>query len=211
MILILVLCGFMDANGSNVTGNKPGKEIKSPGMINLYANWRPGGPTWFEPLPAEVVGDLYDYTWLLIYKEYDDSQPRCCTVLNLSLRGGSYGDDYKFAGYSDNWCNRDICYQYDFPSLQEFEDIIAYLDENSEILFDYSAFEGTEPGRYPYPGEEVSEYFLLLATNPELIGPGITYAMVVTLPEDPPVSDEVTWVFDRLRELRDEVLLHPLE
>ncbi|MCK4721560.1 hypothetical protein KAU08_12905, partial [bacterium] len=160
----------------------------------------------FEPMPFELLNDIFNYNWSLSFRTFYNDDPTC--PMSISLFFLDKGDEgYEVTASADTFvCSRER-YHYDFPSIQEFEDILVYIRENSEFFFDYSEFEGADPDRYIQP--ESDEYFILSAYNSKSRGINVSNLISTEFTDDPPVPDEVAWVFDRLRELRDEILLHP--
>ncbi len=160
-----------------------------------------------EPMPPEILDDTDAYDWVITFNTFNDNQPPQPMQANFSIR--YWGEERELVAGADIYINPRQSYYYEFPSIQPFQDILDYIKENEGSFFDYSEFIDPIPGWYKIPTSE--EWFILSAGNSDTFEAGYEYIIVTEYTDDPPVSEEVAWVFDRLRELRDEVLLHPQE
>jgi hypothetical protein len=160
-----------------------------------------------EPMPPEILENIDAYDWMITFHTFNDNQPPQPIRANFGLR--YWGEERELVAGADDETDPWQSYYYDFPSIQPFEDILDYIKENEESFFDYSEFINAEPGWYNIPTSE--EWFILSAEDSDTHEAGYEYIIVTEFPDEPPVPDEFTWVFDQLRELRDEVLQHPQE
>ena len=108
-----------------------------------------------------------------------------------------------------SWLN----YAYDFPSTQPFLDLMSYMHDHPDVLFDHSEFEG-EP--YNWWGSfnlsaGADEYFVFSAGGPNIGQPGNALCIAKQVLPGLPVDPDVQYVIDTLRDWRDELLQHPVE
>lgn len=160
-----------------------------------------------EPMPPEILDDTDAYGWTMIFHTFNNNQPP--QPMSVCFKFRYWGEERVLGCGAEVYINPRQSYDYDFPSIQPFQDILDYLKENEGSFFDHSEFIDAIPGWYKIPTSE--EWFILTAEDNQTMSEGFEYVIVREFPDDPPVSEEIAWVFDRLRELRDEVLLHPQE
>jgi hypothetical protein len=167
----------------------------------------PAMPDSKKPMPAEILDDIRGSMWVITYECPDISLPSSRLGVRISLRDWDLNGQQEMEAGAEQLSNPYQSYSYDFQSEQPFVDILNHISEHREYFFDYSEYTDEYPGWYKIPSS--GEYFILTASNVEIHSEGYEYAIVTEYPEGSEVPDEVAWVFERLRELRDEILTHP--
>jgi hypothetical protein len=205
--LVIAASGCTNPDKVLANTNQSNELIRTNNIQTQMDRSKPPPVLLSEPMPSEILDDVSNYTWVITFHTFNDNQP--AQPVTVGFRLWYWGDERELvAGGSDDtdpWQS----YQYDFPSIQPFLDILDYIKDNEESFFDYSEFIDAEPGWCNIPTSE--EWFTLSANNSDTNAAGYNYVIVTEFPDEPPVPDEIAWVFDQLRELRDEVLLHPQE
>jgi hypothetical protein len=104
-------------------------------------------------------------------------------------------------------------YEYVFPSGQVFTDLVEYMADNPDIFFDYSEFEGQPSGTFAFPeGTSEGFYLSLRAAYPNPVtGNDDDYTIAKGIVPGQPSVAEIEYVIDQLRDLRDELLEHPVQ
>ena len=155
----------------------------------------------WEPMPVEILENIsdpdYSWSWGISYRRVDP------TILWSELvyepEDGSLS------------CTDGVRYSYVFPSAQAFMDLVDYIAERPDTFFDYSEFEGAPPGEYILP-EGCEEHFCF---GVRMYGrPGDDrhdYCIAKGIVPGEPVPEEIQYVIDELRNLREELLQHPVE
>ncbi len=162
----------------------------------------------FEPMVVDDLEYLSECTWTFNFRTYNLDQPSCQMWVNISLENVDgqqqilHGDGYLIE------CSQQT-YSFDFPSHQPFLDIIDYIKIHDVELFNHTEFEGAELGTYNLP-DGIDEYFVFSAWGPNLGTPSNELCIVKGIVPGEEVPEEIQYVIDQLKILRDEILQHPV-
>jgi hypothetical protein len=215
--LIIIILSLPIALCACIVGNIPKPPPPSELSLSKSGEGRPAAsiqhvdfqkPFRFEPMPPEILSDIRSHTaskWTFSFRTYDHSQPPKPMGAVTTYRVDS--DTTEGHGLLADGSGQSFSYR--FPSSQPFWDLVDYMESHPNVFFDHSEFAGAEPGKFLSP-ENAGECFEFWVQHYDSVsdrafgiakGPGYGQQSVA----------ETEYVIDELRDLRDELLQHPVE
>ncbi|MCK4719793.1 hypothetical protein KAU08_03995, partial [bacterium] len=91
-----------------------------------------------KPMPLEILDDTDAYDWVITFHTFNDNQPPQPMQANFKL--WYWGEERELVAGGSDMTAPWQSYQYDFPSIQPFLDILDYIEDQGELFFDYSEF-----------------------------------------------------------------------
>jgi hypothetical protein len=106
--------------------------------------------------------------------------------------------------------DRSESFHHDFSSPDPFLEIVDFMTSHPKVFFDHSEFEGVSEGPFRLP-EGVDEYFIFGAITERSKDRRVCSCIVKGIGPGVDAAPEIEHVMDSLRDLRDEIMQHPVE
>jgi len=200
----------LSAHSQPATDNRT-EPAAQPSQTPAIGEYSEGQPVY--PLRPEYIDELenprFAQSWTLKGRVYADASQTSTVQFNLLYKAES--DTLSASGYYIDAEGRaqhariSDGFHYDFPSSQEFKDLVRYIQAHADVLFDPTDADRTEGARGSI--KDGVEFFAINLRALQL--DHVMYSLLVdTLPEEP-MPPEMKHVLDTIKaDFLPELLSH---